>query len=165
MKTTVLLPGTYDPVTRGHLAVIETAAALFDEVRAVIFVNPDKTCLFPLSDRLEFLRLATKTFPNVSVDASDGLVVDYVRDNGIGFIVKGVRNEHDFRYEREMSDWNGAHGAKTLLLPTPPDLAAVSSTALRENLGKGLSLDGLAAPGTSDAILSAYRRLSLDKRD
>ena len=56
MKTTVLLPGTYDPLTRGHFAVIETAARRFDEVRAVIFVNPDKTCLFPLSDRLEFLR-------------------------------------------------------------------------------------------------------------
>ena len=164
MKTTVLLPGTYDPATRGHFAVIETAAALFDEVRAVIFVNPDKTCLFPLSDRLEFLRLAAKDFPNVTVGFSDGLVVDYVRDNGISFILKGLRDGRDFAYEREMADWNGARGAKTLLYPTPPELAEVSSTGLRERLEKGLPFDDLAAPGTSGAILAAYRRLSLDKR-
>ena len=165
MKTTVLLPGTYDPATRGHFAVIETAAALFDEVRAVIFINPDKTCLFPVSDRLNFLRLATANFPNVTVGFSEGLVADYVRDNGIDLIVKGVRDGHDFLYEREMADWNGARGAKTLLLPTAPDLSAVSSTALRDRLQAGQPIDGLAAPGTTDAILAAYRRLSLDKRD
>lgn len=165
MKTTVLLPGTYDPATRGHFAVIETAAALFDEVRAVIFINPDKTCLFPVSDRLDFLRLATASFPNVTVGFSEGLVADYVRDNGIDLIVKGVRDGHDFLYEREMADWNGARGAKTLLLPTPPDLSAVSSTSLRDRLKAGQPIDDLAAPGTSDAILAAYRRLSLDNRN
>lgn len=165
MKTTVLLPGTYDPATRGHFAVIETAAALFDEVRAVIFVNPDKTCLFPLSDRLEFLRLATEGVPNVTVDSSDGLVVDYVRENGISFVLKGLRDGRDFLYEREMADWNGARGAKTLFCPTPPELAGVSSTGLRERLEKGQPIEDIAAPGTSDAILAAYRRLSLDKRD
>ena len=165
MNTTVLLPGTYDPLTRGHLAVIKTAARNFDEVRAVIFVNPDKTCLFPLSDRLEFLRLATAGLPNVTVGSSDGLVADYVRENGLSFIVKGVRNERDFTYERGMADWNAAHGAKTLFLPSPEDVREVSSTELRKRLEKGLPIDELAAPGTADAILAAYRRLSLDKRD
>ena len=165
MKATVLLPGTYDPLTRGHFAMIENAANLFDEVRAVIFVNPDKTCLFPLSDRLEFLRLATADLPNVTVGSSEGLVADYVRENGVGFIVKGVRNERDFIYERWMADWNAAHGAKTLFLPSPEDVREVSSTELRKRLERGLPIDELAAPGTSDAILAAYRRLSLDKRD
>ena len=165
MKTTVLLPGTYDPLTRGHLAVIEAAARRFDEVRAVIFVNPKKTCLFPLSDRLEFLRLATAGLPNVTVGFSDGLVADYVRENGIGFIVKGVRNERDFLYERDMADWNAAHGAETLFLPAPPEVQQISSTALRERLTAGLPIDDVAAPGTSDAILAAYRRLSLDNGD
>ncbi len=165
MKTTVLLPGTYDPPTRGHFAVIETAAALFDEVHAVIFINPDKTCLFPVSDRLDFLRRATAAFPNVTVGFSDGLVADYVRENGIGLILKGVRDGHDFVYERKMADWNGARGAKTLLLPTSPELSAISSTVLRERLKSGQPIDDLAAPGTTDAILAAYRRLSLDNRD
>ena len=165
MKTTVLLPGTYDPLTRGHFAVIEAASRRFDEVRAVIFVNPKKTCLFSLSDRLEFLRLATAGLPNVTVGSSDGLVADYVRENGIDFVIKGVRNERDFLYERDMADWNANHGAKTLLFPTSPDLREVSSTDLRERLKAGLPIDDVAAPGTSDAILAAYRRLSLDNGD
>ena len=159
MKTTVLLPGTFDPLTRGHFAVIETAARFFDEVRVVIFVNPDKTCLFPLSDRLDFIRLATAGLPNVTVGSSEGLVADYVRENGVSFIVKGVRGERDYLYERKMADWNAAHGAKTLLFPAPEDLREISSTELRTRLERGLPIDDVAAPGTSDAIIAAYRRL------
>ena len=159
MKTTVLLPGSFDPLTRGHYAVIEAAAHAFDEVRVMVFVNPDKTCLFPLSDRVEFLRLATANLPNVTVGSSEGLVADYVRENGISFIVKGVRCERDYLYERAMADWNAAHGAKTFLFPAPEDVREISSTELRTRLEAGLPIDDLAAPGTSDAIRAAYRRI------
>ena len=159
MKTTVLLPGSFDPLTRGHYAVIEAAAHAFDEVRVMVFVNPDKTCLFPLSDRVEFLRLATANLPNVTVGSSEGLVADYVRENGISFIVKGVRSERDYLYECAMADWNAAHGAKTFLFPAPEDVREISSTELRTRLEAGLPIDDLAAPGTSDAIRAAYRRI------
>ena len=159
MKTTVLLPGSFDPLTRGHYAVIEAAAHAFDEVRVMVFVNPDKTCLFPLSDRVEFLRLATANLPNVTVGSSEGLVADYVRENGISFIVKGVRSERDYLYERAMADWNAAHGAKTFLFPAPEDVREISSTELRTRLEAGLPIDDVAAPGTSDAIRAAYRRI------
>ena len=159
MKTTVLLPGSFDPLTRGHYAVIEAAARAFDEVRVMVFVNPDKTCLFPLSDRVEFLRLATANLPNVTVGSSEGLVADYVRENGISFIVKGVRSERDYLYERAMADWNAAHGAKTFLFPAPEDVREISSTELRTRLEAGLPIDDVAAPGTSDAIRAAYRRI------
>ena len=159
MKTTVLLPGSFDPLTRGHYAVIEAAAHAFDEVRVMVFVNPDKTCLFPLSDRVEFLRLATANLPNVTVGSSEGLVADYVRENGISFIVKGVRCERDYLYERAMADWNAAHGAKTFLFPAPEDVREISSTELRTRLEAGLPIDDVAAPGTSDAIRAAYRRI------
>ncbi len=159
MKTTVLLPGSFDPLTRGHYAVIEAAAHAFDEVRVMVFVNPDKTCLFPLSDRVEFLRLATANLPNVTVGSSEGLVADYVRENGISFIVKGVRCERDYLYERAMADWNAAHGAKTFLFPAPEDVREISSTELRTRLEAGLPIDDVAAPGTSDAITAAYRRI------
>ena len=159
MKTTVLLPGSFDPLTRGHHAVIEAAARAFDEVRVMVFVNPDKTCLFPLSDRVEFLRLATANLPNVTVGSSEGLVADYVRENGISFIVKGVRSERDYLYERAMADWNAAHGAKTFLFPAPEDVREISSTELRTRLEAGLPIDDVAAPGTSDAIRAAYRRI------
>ena len=159
MKTTVLLPGSFDPLTRGHYAVIEAAARAFDEVRVMVFVNPDKTCLFPLSDRVEFLRLATANLPNVTVGSSEGLVADYVRENGISFIVKGVRCERDYLYERAMADWNAAHGAKTFLFPAPEDVREISSTELRTRREAGLPIDDVAAPGTSDAIRAAYRRI------
>ena len=159
MKTTVLLPGSFDPLTRGHYAVIEAAARAFDEVRVMVFVNPDKTCLFPLSERVEFLRLATANLPNVTVGSSEGLVADYVRENGISFIVKGVRCERDYLYERAMADWNAAHGAKTFLFPAPEDVREISSTELRTRLEAGLPIDDVAAPGTSDAIRAAYRRI------
>lgn len=159
MKTSVLLPGTFDPLTRGHFTVIEAAARFFDEVRVVIFVNPDKTCLFPLSDRLEFLRLATGALPNVTVDASDGLVADYVHKNRLSFIVKGVRNERDYLYERGMADWNAERGAETLLFPAPADVREISSTELRTRLERGRPIDDVAAPGTAEAIFAAYRRL------
>ena len=159
MKTTVLLPGSFDPLTRGHYAVIEAAARAFDEVRVMVFVNPDKTCLFPLSDRVEFLRLATANLPNVTVGSSEGLVADCVRENGISFIVKGVRCERGYLYERAMADWNAAHGAKTFLFPAPEDVREISSTELRTRLEAGLPIDDVAAPGTSDAIRAAYRRI------
>ena len=159
MKTSVLLPGTFDPPTRGHYAVIETAARFFDEVRVMIFVNPDKTCLFPLSDRLEFLRLATAGLPNVTVGSSEGLVADYVRENGLSFIVKGVRTDRDYLYERGMADWNAERGAKTFLFPAPSDVREISSTELRLRLERGLPFDDVAVPGTADAITAAYRRL------
>ena len=159
MKTTVLLPGSFDPLTRGHYAVIEAAAHAFDEVRVMVFVNPDKTCLFPLSDRVEFLRLATANLPNVTVGSSEGLVADYVRGNGLSFIVKGVRCERDYLYERAMADWNAAHGAKTFLFPAPEDVREISWTELRTRLEAGLPIDDVAAPGPSDAIRAAYRRI------
>ena len=159
MKTTVLLPGSFDPLTRGHYAVIEAAARAFDEVRVMVFVNPDKTCLFPLSERVEFLRLATANLPNVTVGSSEGLVADYVRENGISFIVKGVRCERDSLEQRAMADWNAAHGAKTFLFPAPEDVREISSTELRTRLEAGLPIDDVAAPGTSDAIRAAYRRI------
>jgi len=159
VKTAVLFPGSFDPLTRGHFAVIETASRFFDEVRVAIFVNPDKTCLFPLSDRLAFLRLATAGLPNVTVDASDGLVADYVRENRLSFIFKGVRTESDYLYERGMADWNAVHGAKTVLFPSPADVREISSTELRMRLERGLPIDDVAAPGTADAIVAAYRRI------
>ena len=163
MKT-VLLPGSYDPVTKGHFAVLSFAAQHFDAVHAVVFVNPDKECLFPLSDRLAFLRLAAAPFPNVTVDADQGLVADYVKRKGIDLIVKGVRDERDFLYEAGMADWNAAHGAETLLLPASPEVRAISSTTLRERLAKGEPIDDLAALGTADAILSAYLKRREDEK-
>lgn len=152
-----LIPGSYDPCTRGHLDLIARAAALYDEVVVAVFINPEKTGLFPFEKRMEFLRLATASLPNVTVTFSNGMVADYARENAIGKIVKGYRNDRDLQYEKEMAAYNLAHsGVKTELLPTAPEYAAVSSTAVREALAAGREIASFVPPEIVEAVRSAY---------
>lgn len=137
MTGAILVPGSYDPVTAGHLAIIEQAAKMADTVYAAIFVNPDKHYRFPLPLRLRLLRQATAHLPNVKVVSDGGRVVDFAAEHGVSLLVKGVRNEADFLYERKMADYNRAFGVETLLLPSPPHLREVSSSALRAALDRG----------------------------
>lgn len=139
-----ILPGTYDPVTLGHLDIIRRAAEAYDEVFVTVFKNPEKQPLFSLSDRLAMLMLATDGLDNVLVTASDGRVVDYMREHGIRHIVKGYRNEDDLAYEKIQEDYNRAHGGyETVLLPSAPALSEVSSTLVRERLAAGEPLADL----------------------
>ena len=101
----VLLPGSYDPPTRGHLSLIEQAAREYERVYAVAFVNPQKTYTFTPEEREEMLRLMTAHLPSVTVGFSEGLVIDYARKNGISLLIKGYRNEIDLAYEKTQADW------------------------------------------------------------
>lgn len=140
----VILPGSYDPVTLGHLDLIRRAAETYDEVYAVIFVNPEKTYTFSLDDRLRMLALATEAWDNVLVSAGGGLVIDYMREHDIDLIVKGYRDDRDLAYENGMAAWNLAHGGyETRLLPCEPTVKHISSTAAREALRRGEELSGL----------------------
>ena len=144
VKKAVILPGSYDPVTTGHLSMIERAAAEYDEVYAVVFINPEKEYTFPLEDRVKMLMLATDELDNVLVSYSTGLVVDYMRDHGIDLIIKGYRNATDLEYERKQADWNLKNGGyETLLWESEPEKTEVSSTRVRRMLSEGLSVDGL----------------------
>lgn len=137
-----LLPGSYDPVTLGHLEIIKRAAFLYSEVYAVVFINPQKKYLFSAEDRLEMLRLATEEFPNVKVDFSDGFVVDYMKKEGIGKIVKGYRNQKDYEYELLQAEYNLKHGGfETELWQAGEDMKNISSTKAREAIAKGESLE------------------------
>ncbi len=156
---TVLLPGSYDPCTKGHLAVIEKAAALYERVIVGIFINPDKRGLFTHSERLSFLSLATAHLPNVSVDFSDGFVADYAKEKGISLIVKGIRNETDRAYEEEMAAYNERRGGvKTLLLQADGALCDLSSTRVREALERNEDIGDLVPKAALAAILSAYAK-------
>jgi len=138
------LPGSYDPVTLGHLDLIRRAAELYEEVYAVIFVNPEKTYTFSLQERLSMLMLATDEFDNVLVSYSNGLVIDYMREHGIEGIVKGYRNAADLEYERVQAEYNLKHGGyNTELLQSDEELVGISSTLAREKLSRGESLSGI----------------------
>ena len=134
----VLLPGSYDPPTRGHLSLIEQAAREYERVYAVAFVNPQKTYTFTPKEREEMLRLMTAHLPSVTVGFSEGLVIDYARKNGISLLIKGYRNEIDLAYEKTQADWNLQNGGiETRILPAIEGQENISSTAARAALLSG----------------------------
>lgn len=152
-KDAVILPGSYDPVTLGHLDMIRRAAEQYEEVYAVIFTNPDKTYTFSLEDRVKMLILATDELDNVLVSYSNGLVIDYMREHDIKKIIKGYRNDTDLEYERKMAKWNLEHGGyDTDLVPADPALVNISSTEARRLIGEGADLSAILPKKVIDFI-------------
>jgi pantetheine-phosphate adenylyltransferase len=140
-KTSVILPGSYDPVTLGHLDVIRRASEKYESVYAVVFINSEKKYRFSLEDRVKMLILATEELDNVIVSYSLGYVVDYMREHGIEKIVKGYRNDSDLEYEREMARYNLCRGGyETEFLLADEKYTHVSSTLARQALDEGLDL-------------------------
>ena len=152
-QKSVILPGSYDPVTLGHLDIIRRTAEEYCEVYAVIFTNPEKEYTFSLEDRVKMLILATDELENVIVSYSNGLVIDYMREHGIDLIVKGIRNDADREYEKRQEEWNFAHGGyHTEYLIAEKELAHVSSTAARAALNDGKELADLLPRAVCDYI-------------
>lgn len=140
----VLVPGSYDPVTLGHLDVIRRLLERGDEVFAVIFINPEKSYLFSREDRIKMLSLATEGMERVHVDFSSGMVIDYMREKGLSKIVKGYRNECDLAYEKLQAEYNLKHGGyETEFLKSADALSSVSSTSARETFLSGGELSPL----------------------
>ena len=144
----VLLPGSYDPPTIGHLSLIEHAARTYERVFVVAFVNPKKTYTFTPEERVEMLRLMTEHLPNASVGFSEGLVIDYAKEHGVSLLIKGYRNETDLAYERSMADWNKDHNPRfvTELIASTGRYANVSSTDVRNAMKEGKDLSCLVHP-------------------
>ncbi|MDP8910038.1 MAG: pantetheine-phosphate adenylyltransferase [Chloroflexota bacterium] len=126
-------PGSYDPVTNGHVDVIERASRLYDEVVAAILVNPSKNARFSPEARDEMLREATAHLPNVTVDSFSGLLVEYCRAREVDVVVKGLRPGGDFDYELQMAQMNQhLAGVETLFMATDPAYSFISSTLVKE---------------------------------
>lgn len=126
-------PGSFDPVTVGHVDIIERAAACFDEVIVAVGQNSAKTHMFSAPERVELMRSACAHLPGVTVEPLTGLLVDFCRDHGAPAIVKGVRSCGDFEYEVQMAQWNKElEGIETLLLPAAAKWSYLSSTKVRE---------------------------------
>ena len=137
-KASVIVPGSYDPVTLGHIDVIRRAAEKYESVYAVVFINGDKKYRFSLEERVKMLILATEEFENVIVSYSLGYVVDYMREHNISKIVKGYRNETDLEYERVQADFNRERGGyETELLLSDAKYRSVSSTLARRIIEEG----------------------------
>ena len=140
----VILPGSYDPITKGHLDIIRRAAEKYDEVYVVAFTNPNKNYIFSVEDRVRMLALATDDLDNVLVSYSNGLVIDYMTDHEISKIIKGYRTDADLEWEKKQADWNWEHGRyETELWKCNEGLEGVSSTVAREAIKNGEPLDML----------------------
>ena len=131
-----IVPGSYDPITVGHLDLIKRALALCDEVVVAVMNNDQKTYMFTMEERTHLAMLATADIPCVRVVADAGMLVDLFDRLGADMIIKGVRNEMDRRYEEEMAAYNLAHNprAKTVLLEASEALEGISSTLTRKKL-------------------------------
>ncbi len=155
----VLMPGSYDPCTRGHLALIERAAATYDGVTVAVFINPRKEGLFSYEERVRLLRLATAHLPTVNVVFSDGMVADYAKAGGYAAIVKGIRNDADRAYEETMAAYNEERGGvPTILLPADEGLDAISSTAVRRALAEGGDLTALLPAAILPEVRTLYEK-------
>lgn len=129
----VVCPGSFDPITFGHLDIIERASKLFDEVVIAVLVNKTKTTLFSVDERIEMIKEVTKKFKNVSVDSWSGLLVEYCANNNISMIVKGLRAVSDFDYELQMSQINlQLKGIETIFMSTSPVHSFLSSSLVKE---------------------------------
>jgi pantetheine-phosphate adenylyltransferase len=126
-------PGSFDPITNGHLDVITRAAAIFDEVLVAVGQNSTKQYLFSAQERIELVRDSTSHLPNVQVEEVTGLLVDFVNSRGGRVLIKGVRFAADFEFELQMANLNSAvGGVETLILPAASQWSTLSSTMVRE---------------------------------
>jgi len=152
-------PGSFDPVTNGHVDVIARAAELYDELVVAVLVNPGKAGLFTVDERMELLREAVADLPNVVVDSFSGLLVDYCRTHDVPVVVKGLRAVGDFEYELQMAQMNRElAGIETLFVPTAPQVGHLSSSLVKQIATFGGDVSRLVPKGVLDRLVAQQER-------
>ena len=155
---TAIYPGSFDPITNGHLNIIERAAAHYGKVVVAILKNSSKKPFFSVEERMKLIKKATAHIPNVEVDFFDGLLVDYVKKKNSRVIIKGLRAVSDFEYEFQMALANKKinPGVETLFMMTEAKYAYLSSSIVREMAMLGADLTGLIPQQIADDIKKAF---------
>ncbi|HVL84567.1 MAG TPA: pantetheine-phosphate adenylyltransferase [Pseudonocardia sp.] len=147
-------PGSFDPVTNGHLDIVTRAAGLFDEVVVAVLVNKNKRGLFTVEERMEMLAEVTAPLGNVRIDSFHGLLVDYCRAHDIRAIVKGLRAVSDFDYELQMAQMNQQlSGVDTLFMSTSPEFSFIASSLVKEVATFGGDVAHLLPPAVHRRLL------------
>ncbi len=149
-----ICPGSFDPVTNGHLDIISRAAGLYDEVIVAVLINVTKKSLFTVDERVEMLREVTAPYGNVKIDRFHGLLVDFCATNGVSAVIKGLRAVSDFEYEMQMAQMNYRMAkVETLFMTTNPLYSYLSSSLIKEIAKYGGDVSGLVP----DTVLSRLR--------
>lgn len=157
--TKAVYPGSFDPVTFGHLDIIKRAASIFDEVTVSVLDNKAKTPLFSVDERVKILREATKDIPNVKVDSFSGLLIDYAKKNGFTVSVRGLRAITDFDYELQIAQTNSMLSGSTLdtiFLATKMDYSYLSSSAVKEIAAFGGDISKCVPEFVADLVYQKY---------
>ena len=154
MGLTALCPGTFDPVTNGHLDVIGRAVSMFDGVVVAVLENPSKASLFTIEERVALLQEALGDQPSVRVASFGGLLVDFARAQDAGMIVKGLRAVSDYEYEIQMAQMNQRiGGVETLFMATSPKWSFLSSSLVKEVARLGGDVEGLVPDHVRKALV------------
>lgn len=153
-----IYPGTFDPVTLGHVDVIRRGAAMFDRLVIGIGNNPGKNCLFNIDERIDMMRKETSGLKNVDVKPFEGLMVDFAKNQGIGLILRGIRTVSDLEYEIQMAFTNRVSGeVETLFIAPSPEYAYVNARFVKEIASRGGKVDGLVSAQVAERLRAKYR--------
>jgi pantetheine-phosphate adenylyltransferase len=156
MTTVAVIPGSFDPITNGHVDVIERAASQLDEIVVAVLENPSKRSgMFDLAERIGLIEAAIDGLDNVRVERFEGLLVDFCTARDITMVVKGLRAVSDFEYELQMAQMNQQlAGVETLFLPTSPEWSYLSSSLVKEVARYGGDVAELLPPAALEAVLA-----------
>ncbi|MDT9683878.1 pantetheine-phosphate adenylyltransferase [Streptomyces sp. TRM76323] len=151
-------PGSFDPITNGHLDIIARASKLYDVVHVAVMINKSKQGLFTVEERMDLIRRVTAEYDNVVVESHHGLLVDFCKERDIPAIVKGLRAVSDFDYELQMAQMNnGLTGVETLFVPTNPTYSFLSSSLVKEVAAWGGDVSHLLPPTVHEALVARLR--------
>ncbi len=161
IMTIVVLPGSFDPPTYGHLNIIERASKLFDKVDVVVAVNSNKKYLFDSEERVEMMKALTEPWQNVSVHSWNRLIVEYAEKNNAKVLLRGIRNTNDFAYEFDLSlmNHNLNSNIETLFIPTEPRYVIVKSSSIKELAMFGGDISSMVPPIVCEEMKKKYKNI------
>ncbi len=158
MKRVAICPGSFDPVTNGHIDIIERACGIFDKVIVAVLKNQGKDSLFTIEERLTMLKDAVKHLPNAEIDTFDGLLVDFADKKGAKVIIRGLRAVSDFEYEFKMASMNKKlkPDIEMVFIMTSNEYAFLSSSVVREVASFGGDVSGVVTPLVEEMLKKKY---------
>ena len=153
-------PGSFDPVTNGHMDIIKRASKAFDKLYIAVLCNPNKNPMFTLEERVKMLKKATKDLNNVEIDSFKGLLVDYAKKNNIKIIVKGLRAISDFEYEFQMALMNKklSDEVETIFMMTSSEYSYLSSSLVKEVFSLGGCIEGLVPDVVLEEMKNKFKK-------
>lgn len=158
MKRTAILPGTFDPMTNGHLDLVERGLRIFDEIIIAVAHNPSKKPLFDIEERITLIKEAVKGCGNVRVEYFGGLLMDYAKDKGAAAIIRGLRAVSDFEYELQMAHMNRRlnENVETVFMMPSEEFSFITSSMVKEVASFGGSISGLVPENVEDALKNKF---------